>query len=394
MVLFLFRSIRLLIVLGMIGGWTLSVAMAQELKVGMVAALSGPASVLGLSMKRGIEAYFQQINAEGGVNGHIIRLIALDDGYEPERAGLLMKRLIQDEGVLAVIGNVGTPTAVVTVPIANQEKTLLFGAYTGAGLLRKSPPDRYVINFRASYAEEMANMVYALLSKGIKPEEIAFFTQNDSFGDSGYQGAVTALKVRGFSDTQRLAHGRYPRNTTDVEAGLAVIRSAPVKPKAVLMVGVYKPCAAFIRLARKEFPDAIFMNLSFVGSMPLAKELGADGEGVVVTQVVPHFDAALLTVERYRQAMHKLKEEPEFISLEGWIVASLFVEGVRRVGSTALTRESIIDGIEAIRKQDIGIGIPLSFSATIHQASRKVWPTMIRGGKFVPLEWKSWSAER
>jgi ABC-type branched-subunit amino acid transport system substrate-binding protein len=242
--------------------------------------------------------------------------VAYDDGYEPDRAGPNMNKLIDQDGVITVMGNVGTPTAVVTVPIANEKKTLLYGAFTGAGLLRKSPPDRYVINYRASYAEETAAMVKGLLDAGIKPEEIAFFTQNDGYGDAGFSGAVKALKAAGFTKTNQLVHGRYTRNTLNVEGGLSTILDAAIEPKAIIMVGAYGPCAKFIKLAKEDFPDTLYLNVSFVGSQALMKALGSDGDGVIVTQVVPNPNSDLPGVKAYRQALTQLdpKATPDFVS--------------------------------------------------------------------------------
>jgi branched-chain amino acid transport system substrate-binding protein len=359
-----------------------------EINVGMSTALSGPAQALGQGMQAGVEVYFNKVNAAGGVHGNSLKLIAIDDGYEPSKAAPNMRKLIDELQVISVVGNVGTPTAIVTVPIANEKKTLLFGAFTGAGVLRKTPPDRYVINYRASYAEETAAMIDGLLSAGIKPEEIAFFTQNDGYGDAGYKGAISALKSKGFADTHKLAHGRYTRNTLNVEEALSVILDAKVEPRAVIMVGAYAPNASFIKIAREDFPDTLFLNVSFVGSVALARELGDAGEGIIVTQVVPDFNSDLPGVVEYRQAMKTYAPDkvPGFVSLEGYIVAKIFVEGLKKSGPEQ-TRESIIDGLQSLGNLDVGIGETLKYSASEHQGSHKVWPTIIRGGKYVPYDW-------
>lgn len=364
------------------------ITLADEIRVGTSTVLSGPAQALGRDMKLGMEAYFNKLNKAGGVLGHTIKLIALDDGYEPNKAAPNMRQLIDQQNVVAVLGNVGTPTAIVTVPIANEQKTLLFGAFTGAGVLRKTPPDRYVINYRASYAEETAAMIGGLLGAGIKPEQIAMFTQNDGYGDSGYQGAVTALKAKGYADADKLAHGRYERNTLNIENGLSTVLDAKVEPRAIIMVGAYAPCAKFIKLARKDLPHARFLNVSFVGSNALAKELGADGEGVIVTQVVPHYDHELPTVVEYREALKvfDVTAQPGFVSLEGYIVAKLFTEGLKKAGANP-SRESIIDALESLENVDLGIGTPVSLGKQKHQGSQTVWPTQIRNGKFVPMPW-------
>ena len=388
------RSIVLwfcLICVAVSGGFSTRVVNgAEEINIGMSTSLTGPSALLGKEMLLGVEAYFKKVNDQGGVNGKKLRLIALDDGYEPSRAAPNMRKLIEDDNVVAVIGNVGTPTAVVSVPIANEKNTLLFGAFTGAGVLRKSPPDRYVINYRASYAEETAAMIEGLLANGIKPREIAFFTQNDAYGDAGYDGAMQALKSRGVADTEKLVHGRYTRNTLNVENGLAAILDAEVEPKAIIMVGAYAPCAKFIKMAREDFPDAIFLNVSFVGSTALSKALGDEGGVVIITQVVPHFNSNLKAIREYQQDIktYSAKALPSFVSLEGYIAAKIFVEGLRKAGKD-ITREAIVDGIESIKGMDIGIGTAVSYSKTIHQASHEVWPTRIMKNEIIPFDWKS-----
>ncbi len=364
-----------------------SAAQAAEIKVGMSTALSGPAQALGQDMKRGIEAYFSQVNKKG-INGNTLKLVALDDGYEPAKAAPNMHKLIDDEKVVAVMGNVGTPTAIVSVPISNEKKTLLFGAFTGAGVLRQSPPDRYIINYRASYAEETAAMIDGLLSSGIKAEEIAFFTQNDGYGDAGYKGAMKALKAKGVASPEKLTHGRYTRNTLNVEEGLGTILDAEVEPKAIIMVGAYGPCAKFIKMAKEDLPDAKFLNVSFVGSTALAKALGDKGDGVIVTQVVPHFNTDHATVKEYRDALkaYDANAKPGFVSLEGYLVAKLFAEGLKNAGSNP-NRESIVDGLESLNAPNIDIGGKVSFSKTKHQASHKLWPTMIKQGQFIAFNW-------
>lgn len=356
------------------------------IRIGMSAAMSGPAQSLGSGMKLGIEAYFQRVNRAGGIHGRRLELITMDDGYEPESAVRNMNHLIDDEGVIAVIGNVGTPTAKLTVPIAIEKKTLLFGAFTGAALLR-SPPNRYVINYRASYAQETAAMVGGLLAAGILPYEIAIFSQNDSYGDAGYKGVVQGLEAAGYKAGERLPHGRYERNTVDVEEGLLAILESPVQPRAVILVGTYAACARFIRIAKRALRDTIFLNVSFVGSMALKNALGSDGDGVIVTQVVPHFAAELPLTESYRKDLELFAPgtEPGFVSLEGYIVARIFVEGLRRAAGN-VSRESVIDALLGIEQLDIGLRSPIDYSAGPYQGSQAVWPTIIRDEDFHSTE--------
>lgn len=354
----------------------------------MTTALTGPAQALGVGMRVGVEAYFQQVNDEtNGVFGRPLHLVVLDDQYEPLQTGPNMRSLIDEHDVFAVLGNVGTPTAAVAVAIANEKKNPFFGAFTGAGILRKTPPDRYVINYRASYAQETAEMVRGFLQElRIRPEHVAFFTQNDAYGDAGFSGGVKALEAAGYAGARKLPQGRYPRNTVDVEGGLARLLDPKVTVRAVIMVGAYAPCAKFIRLARGNGLDAIFANVSFVGSNPLARELGRDGDGVVVTQVVPHYDGHLPVVTDYRR--HVAQKDVNFVSLEGYIAARAFVEALHAAGPNA-DREKFIDTIENGHEFDLGLGTTHVLSPTNHQFSDAVWPTFMRDGHLYPL--RHWS---
>lgn len=370
---------------------TLSTANQSPIRIGSSTALEGPAQTLGQGMTLGIKTYFDRINAAGGINGQKLTFIVYNDSYEPSLAAPNMRKLITQDHVLAVIGNVGSPTAVVSVPIAQELQTLLYGCYAGTEVLRKSPPDRYVFNFRASYAEETAAMVKGLLKAGIKPDEIAFFTQNDSFGDSGYFGAIKALKEEGYQDSEKLTHGRFTRNTVNVEEGLSEILDAKKMPKAIIIVAPYLPAARFIKLAVEDLPNTLFLNVSFVGSETLLKELGTLGDNrVIVTQVVPSYNSDLPAVKEYRESLKKYANDaqPGYISLEGYLATKLFVLALQRAAdANKLTREGLVDVMQNMRDVDIGIDIPISYDKNNHQALHTVWPTILRNGKFTSLDW-------
>jgi len=365
----------------------------EPVRLGMSTALTGPAQSLGQNMKNGVEAAILELNKSGGIKGREVQLIALDDGYEPSRTAPNMRALIEDEHVLGVVGNVGTPTAVAAIPIANELKTPFFGAFTGADVLRKTPPDRYVINYRASYAQETAAMVDGLIEQGgLKPEEIAFFTQRDAYGDAGYAGGIEALKRHGLTDEGAIAHGRYQRNTLAVENGLADIMQADTPCKAVIMVGAYAPCAAFIKLAKEVGLETRFLNVSFVGTNPLAEALGEDGEGVIITEVVPPPGGPGALADAYREAMHAFAPGAALThgSFEGYIAMRILGEAMSRVEGE-LTRESIIDASESLGTFELEPGFTLSLGPDDHQASDQIWPTVIRDGLVVPFRWEQLS---
>ena len=377
-----------------------------EITLGMSAVFSGPSRQLGENMKLGLETAFAQANAEGGVHGRRLRLVALDDGYEAGKVGATMRSLLDERQVFAVIGNVGTPTSAVAAPIASKKKTIFFGAFTGAPVLRQDPPDRYVFNYRASYREETAASVrYLATVQKIPLDQIVVFAQEDSFGDAGYEGVVKAVRDLDRRQPRELLRVGYKRNTTDVEGAVdQVVRyhektrlvwraSQPeesvkvaVHPvKAVIMVATYRAGARFIqtlRSARRMTRPPMFINVSFVGTEALAddlKELDPSlCPGVYVTQVVPPFMSGATGVRRYREALatHQPQAHPGFISLEGYVVGSVFVEALKRTGPD-VTTERLVDTLEQFHRVDLGFGAPLTFSMSEHQGSHKVWATRL-----------------
>src|SRR5215813_1759386 len=307
-----------------------------EIMFGMAAAFSGSAKELGRQMKLGVESAFSEINAAGGVNGRQLRLVAADDGYEPNRTVDAMKQLFEKDQVFGIIGNVGTPTAMVALPYALERKMLFFGAFTGAGLLRRDPPDRYVFNYRASYAEETDAVVrYLVKVRRLRPEQIAVFAQEDGYGDSGFVGVSKAIRSLRGSDAGSILRLNYKRNTVDVDDAVARLRQNK-NIRAVVMVPTYRAAAKFIEKTKDLYPGMIYTNVSFVGSTELANELMLLGprfaSGVIVTQVVPAVGGYSSEVLEYKNALAKYYpgEAPDYVSLEGYIAASVLIQGLKK----------------------------------------------------------------
>ena len=363
-----------------------------EIVFGMSAPFSGPAKELGRGMKTGIDLAFASANEAGGVNGRKLRLVALDDGYEPERTRAVMKDLADTRNVFGFIGNVGTPTAEVAVPFTLEKRMLFFGPFTGAGLLRRDPPDRYVFNFRASYAEETAATVKYLVDvRRILPDEIAVFAQQDGYGDAGFNGVAKMLRKYNRNPDRALRVG-YKRNTSDVAEAVDTLLKSRHPVRAVVMVATYKAAAKFIEKVKAERPDIVFSNVSFVGSQALADELmtygGKVADGVIVTQVVPLPHSKSTAVLKYQELLpkHSLGEKPDFVSLEGYLAASLLIEGLKRAGPE-FTTESLVDALEGMRGVDLGVGAVMAFGMSEHQASHKVWGTILdANGNFQMLD--------
>jgi ABC-type branched-subunit amino acid transport system substrate-binding protein len=353
---------------------------ANEILLGQSCALTGPAQALGQGMEAGLLAYFAKANARGGIGGRQIRLISKDDGYEPDRAIVNTRTLIEGDKVFLLIGEVGTPTSKAVVPIAEQARVPFFGPFTGAEFLR-NPYKKYVVNIRGSYYQEMEKLAEYLVDKqGLK--KIACFYQNDGYGQAGLSGIKIALSKRGM---ELAATGTYERNTIAVKSGLLKIRRG--KPDAVVMVGAYKPCAEFIKMAKKVgMTGTIYCNISFVGTEALRKELGDAGEGCIISQVVRFpWDESVPLVKEYTATMKEYQPSAKigFVSLEGYMVGKLFCMVTKAVKGD-LTRESFIAAIHQSGTFDLG-GVQLQFGPNDHQGMDEVFLTVIKGNAIKPL---------
>jgi ABC-type branched-subunit amino acid transport system substrate-binding protein len=353
---------------------------ADKIVFGEAAAFEGPAAALGIGMREGINAAFAEVNKAGGVNGRKLELISVDDSYEPNKSIEATKKLINDDKVFALLGPVGTPTSSATQPIATEAGVPFIGPFTGAEFLR-NPFKPNVVNVRASYFQETEEMVERLTKdRGIK--NIAILYQDDGYGRAGLAGVQKALEKRSM---KLVSEGSYERNTVAVKAALLNIRKG--NPEAVIMVGAYKPCAEFIKLARQVKLDAVFMNISFVGPNALAKELGDAGKGVVVTQVVPFpEDTSLPLVAAYQAALKGVdaNAQPGFVSLEGYMAGRLVIEALKKVPGEP-TRKALLDTVLS-NSFDLG-GITLAYGKDDNQGMDQVFLTVIQGeGKFKPVK--------
>ena len=322
---------------------------------GQSAALGGNAAELGRGMQLGILAAFEEANRAGGVSGRQLVLESLDDKYEPEEAIANTRSLIEEREVFALIGAVGTPTSRSATPVAAEADVPYVAPFTGAGFLRNDDWTN-IINLRASYAQETEEMVERLTTDlGI--ERIAVLFQDDSFGRAGYFGALAALERR---DMEPVAIGFYPRNTTAIKSALLDLRAG--NPEAVIMVGAYEPVGTLISWARDTGFDPVFITLSFVGANALADQLGAGGEGVLVTQVVPFpFDDSTPIVASYQDALREIDPAavPGFVSLEGYIAGRLAIAGLEACGSS-VTRQCFLNAILGADELDID-GFTMNF---------------------------------
>jgi ABC-type branched-subunit amino acid transport system substrate-binding protein len=356
----------------------------SSILIGSCSALDGPAHFLGRQTVLGASAYLHMVNDDGGIFGRKIQLQAFDDSYDPDKAPACFKRMTK-EGVFALGFFVGTPTAKVYVPLAEQEKIPVVGLFTGAQLLYE-PLKPEIINVRASYYDETREQVDKLWEANVR--KIAVIYQDDPFGKAVLDGVKLALQRHGASPA---ALGTFTRNTLDVSEGLKAVMAD--RPQAVVIAGPYAPAAAIVKQAHRDGWKPQFLSVSFIGTEEFIKEAGPDAEGMIITQVMPPYDRTdYATVVLYRKYLEKYSpgEAPTFVSLEGFVDAMVLVEGLKRAGKD-LTREKFIAGIESIHAMNVGLGprLMLSYSASDHKGFDDVYPTVVKDGQ--PRELTDWS---
>jgi len=345
---------------------------SNKIILGQSAAFSGPAAELGIQFHQGARIWFDQVNALGGVAGKTIEIKTLDDGYEPDRCAANTQKLIAED-VFALFGYIGTPTSLAALPLLSKAQVPFIAPFTGAMGLRE-PFNKQVFHLRASYNDETALIVKQLTNLGLK--KIAVFYQNDAYGKAGLDGVTLALDKLGLKP---VAQATVERNSVDVAAAVRAINAAG--PDAVVQISAYKSCAAFIRAARQTGFGGTFFNVSFVGTQALADELGKDGAGVVVSQVMPSpYSLARPIAREFSEAVKKAggNAQANFSSMEGYLAAKVVTEGLKRAGTRMNSREGLIQGIEAIGSQSLG-GFQLNFSASQHVASSFVELSMLTG---------------
>ncbi len=354
-----------------------------EVVFGMSSAFSGSVKELGREMRKGFEVAFAVKNEAGGVHGRAIRLVALDDGYDPSRTVQVMQELVENRKVLAIVGNVGSATAAVALPYALEKQVVYFGPLSGSAFLRKHPPDRYVFNFRPSYAEETATAVrYLVEVRRVPVSQIAVFHQDDDFGQAGLLGVEEEVRKQG-GDPAQMVKMTYRRNSADVADALEVVKKERARVRAVVMVATSPAAIQFIEQTKDLGAAFIFANVSAVNSNALAEGLVGAGKGyttdVLVTQIVPHPNASSTAALECQAAMakHAGGEAPGFVAFEGFIAGKILIEGLERAGRD-LDTESLISGLEKIHDLDLGLGVAVTFGPEEHQASHKVWGTALQ----------------
>jgi len=393
----------------LLSGWVY----ARDLVIGVSAAFKGPSKGLGIELYRGSMAYIEHINRSGGANGRRIVIKAYDDEYNPVPAVENTIKLVKEDNVFLLFDYVGTPTVTRVLPllkIYSDRSIYLFFPFTGAQPHRQAPYDEFVFNLRASYRQETGGLVDNFVR--INRKRIAIFYQADAYGRSGWDGVKRALSRYGLKIVGEATYRRGTKYTDSLKQQVDILKKTDAD--AVICIGAYAACAAFIRDARDSNWQVPIANVSFVGSesmLGLLLETGSKAgrdytADLINSQVVPSYeDMTLPAVREYRELMDKYNPIPpteimeegykplkySFVSFEGFLNAKVLVEILRRMGSEP-ERADIKQVVEGIKNLDIGINAPVSFGQQKHQGLDNVYYTTVEGGRFIPLnDWKRWA---
>ena len=401
-------------------------ASQSEIRLGMSADFSASAQALSIELYRGAMAYLLPLNNAGGVNGKQVVIKPYDDQYEPDLAVRNTLKLMDEDDVFALFSYVGTPTMNRTLPLLqmrHDKHFLLLFPFTGADTNRIPPYDQLSFNLRASYDQEMKGLVDHFVA--VNRTRIAVFYQADAYGRAGWGGLRRALDEHGLEIAGEATYRRGSPFDQSYDRQVAIMQR--LQPDAVVCVGTYPACAGFVRDMRDRDVDCPVATLSFVGGGAMLKLLSAAEQGskkdytsrLVSSQVVPSYnDVSVPAVREYREAMDRYRDaimlpdsllyphgktaEREyaplpygFISLEGYLNAKLFTAILQRMGADP-RRADLAATVLAMGDFDLAMGQPLSFGGETarRQASDKVYYTVIRDGRFVPLgdgEWEAWA---
>jgi branched-chain amino acid transport system substrate-binding protein len=330
--------------------------------------LSGTSAALTRDYVRGMNAFFDEANRKGGIRGEKIRLVSLDDGFNPDKTAENTKALI-DQNALALVGYRGTANVQKIIPLVQAAGIAEIGNTSGAKSLR-DPYVEGVFHLRASTTDEIEAAVNHAWTIGIT--RIAAAYQDDAFGKEGLEALNASLKKRGSAP---VALAPVPRGTVDVDKAVEAVAAAT--PQAVLYIGQSKPAAALIKGIRAKGLQPQFFVLSVASG--LHADLGAEASGVIVSQVVPYpFTELGNPVVREYQKIIGARDEGKFSynSMEGFLNAKLVAITLLKT-PPPLTRAKVIATLKALSNEDLG-GFAISYGKQNNLGSRFVALTMVR----------------
>jgi ABC-type branched-subunit amino acid transport system substrate-binding protein len=362
-------------------GGTLIVASAEEgvtdntILIGQTVGLTGTVAAPVKEMNEGANAYFNQVNKQGGVYGRKIEMRLLDDKFDPALTLANAETLIKKERVFALFQGRGTPHTKGILPLLEANNVPLVAPSTGATIFHQ-PAHKMLFNIRAKYQDEVVRAVEHFTTIGI--QAIGILHVDDAFGQDGLEGFKKAMEARKLQPAAIIKFGRV--NPDNAAAAAEVVKA---NPSALIIVSSAKNTVDVIKAIRAAGSHTQIMTLSNNSSNAFVKELGKAGNGVIVSQITPAPHLVTTTLgQEFNSAAKASGATISYAAMEGYVNAKVLVEGLRRAGPK-LTREGFVRALESMQRVDFG-GLMVTYGPGDHTGSEFVELTMIgKDGRFI-----------
>lgn len=333
-----------------------SFAHSESVNFGFTGPLSGSSTVIGQELVQGIELGFQHINNKGGLP-YTLNLIAKDDGYEPARTISAIENLITEHDVIGLVGSVGTPTIISAMPLITKQKLPLVFPFSGSSLFNGENIRPLIFTHRTNYESEAHLLVKTLVEEfHLKPNEMAIYLQQDSYGDSTLRNLVAALKEYGLQDANDLLQIRYERNHSNANQAAVRIIAQPEEPKAIILISTYPAAQELIQVLNDLHVSPIFASFSFVGHEFLRQDLEGTHAKLLSTQVHPcltHNNDPFIKEYLADRVTYGLTDGSNSIELEGYIAARYVASVLQTQHAKAKpTRESFLKALQQYEADD------------------------------------------
>lgn len=314
----------------------------DQVLIGAFQDQSGPAAVVGINMRKGMEAYLNWLNAQGGVNGRKIKLIVEDDGFQASRSIAAVKKLVEQDRVFALVGTLGTPGVVATIDYIMEKQVPSVYQGTGVSILA-FPAKKYFFPVQPNYISE-GRIIAQYVVENLKMKRIAVACEQTDIGSEGLRGVKEQLAQYKMEPVAIVNFG-----AADVDFSSQVLKLIQVKPDAVVIYSTIKPCAGFLKQAATMGLTAQFLT-TYVNADPVQMPNLA-GEACIGL-IAPGWVPVLGTdpdSQKYLEIYQKSfpNEMPSAFAAAGFIAAEVFSEGLKRAGRD-VTRDKLVTALETL----------------------------------------------
>ena len=340
-----------------------------EIKLGTTWAFSGPVSSTS-PVERQMAGYFAMINDQGGVNGRKINFLALDDGYQPPKTVEQTRRLVEQDQVLLMYGQIGTPTNVAVRPYLNSKKVPQLFVTTGSYSLIDPKKYPWTMGFQSSYAAESRVIARYILTE--KPNaKIGILYQDDDFGTDHLQPFLEALGDK--AKTMVVAKVSYAVTDPTVTSQILSLKAAGAD--TLYLMAQSRAAAQAVSAARDQGGENLLLFIPYVATAKsVIGPVGDDKlKGLMSTESTkdptnpvwandPAVKDYLAWVDKYVPEQDRASDRASPL---GYISAQAMVEVLKRAGDD-LTRANILKVATSLHNVTLPLllpGITLNTSA-------------------------------